>query len=139
MSKPVMRVPVFCAVLLFASLQSASVDAAANIHSKAHQVQRGIASVYSGRLEGRKTASGERFDDDALTAAHRTLPIGSRVRVTNARSHRSVTVRINDRGPAPRNRLIDLSPAAARAIGLRDRKGVAPVRVDVLQVPDGAN
>lgn len=81
----------------------------------------GIASYYGRRFHGRRTANGERFNMRALTAAHRTLPFGSRVRVTNPRNGRSVTVRINDRGPFTRGRTIDLSRAAATRIGLVKR------------------
>jgi rare lipoprotein A len=78
--------------------------------------QSGVASVYSTR-EGLKTASGARLSDGALTAAHRFLPFGSKVRVTNHRNGRSVVVVINDRGPFVRGRIIDLTPAGARALG----------------------
>ena len=78
----------------------------------------GVASYYGRELAGRRTASGEVFDPAGLTAAHRTLPFGSRVRVTNPRTGQSVVVRINDRGPFTRNRLIDLSQGAAQTIGL---------------------
>ena len=78
----------------------------------------GIASYYGRRFHGRPTASGERFDMHALTAAHKTLPFGSRVRVTNTRNGESVVVRINDRGPFVRGRHIDLSRAAAEEIGI---------------------
>ena len=78
----------------------------------------GDASFYGHELAGNRTASGEAFNPDRLTAAHRTLPLGSRVRVTNPRTGKSVIVRINDRGPFHRNRVIDLSLAAARQIGL---------------------
>lgn len=80
--------------------------------------QRGVASWYGPGFHGRLTANGERFNTNSLTAAHRTLPFGTRVRVTNARSGRSVIVRINDRGPFIKGRVIDLSKAAARAIGI---------------------
>ena len=83
---------------------------------------------------GKKTASGEIFDPEALTMAHRTLPLGTRVRVTNLRNQRTVEVMVNDRGPAVEGRIADLSPAAARAIGLTD--GLAEVRLDVLSLPD---
>ncbi len=89
----------------------------------------GKASWYGTRHHGKRTASGERFDKNALTAAHRTLPFGSRVRVTNLRNRRSVVVRINDRGPHGRGRLIDLSHRAARELGMLGT-GVAPVRVE---------
>jgi len=96
--------------------------------------QRGYASWYGGSFHGRKTASGERFNKNALTAAHRTLPLGSRVRVTHARSGATVTVRINDRGPYSRGRIIDLSEAAARRLGIV-RSGVALVVLYVVSVP----
>lgn len=78
----------------------------------------GTASYYGHRFDGRRTASGERFDMDALTAAHRTLPFGSKLRVTNPANGRSVVVRVNDRGPFHGGRLIDLSHAAAQRLGL---------------------
>ncbi len=78
----------------------------------------GVASYYGRRFHGRRTANGERFDMYAMTAAHKTLPFGSRVRVTNPRNGKSVIVRINDRGPFVRGRTIDLSRAAAGKIGI---------------------
>ncbi|WP_086734662.1 septal ring lytic transglycosylase RlpA family protein [Erythrobacter colymbi] len=81
-------------------------------------VGRGSASYYAAQFDGRRTASGERFDNDEMTAAHRTLPFGSRVRVTNLATGRSVVVRINDRGPFTRGRMIDVSRAAAVELGL---------------------
>lgn len=91
----------------------------------------GPASWYGGKFHGRRTANGERFDMNEMTAAHRSLPFGTRVRVTNERNGRSVVVRINDRGPFVGNRIIDLSRGAAAAVGMV-RTGVAPVRVEVL-------
>src|SRR5262245_57838048 len=91
----------------------------------------GIASYYAEALNGRRTASGERYDIHALTAAHPTLPFGSRVRVTNLDNGRSVVVRINDRGPYVKGRLIDLSYAAARELQFISR-GTARVRLEVL-------
>ena len=90
------------------------------------QAESGVASVYGAGdgYAGRKTASGERMNPGAMTAAHKSLPFGSHVRVTNKKNGRSVTVRINDRGPFVRGRVIDLSPAAARALGFA---GLAPV------------
>jgi rare lipoprotein A len=81
----------------------------------AANAQSGIASVYA--YNGEKTASGERASPSGLTAAHRSLPFGSRVRVTNKNNGKSVIVRINDRGPFVRGRVIDVTPAAARALG----------------------
>ena len=89
----------------------------------------GQASWYGTKHHGRKTASGERFDQNQLTAAHRTLPFGSRVRVTNLHNDKSVLVRINDRGPYARSRLIDLSQKAAEQLDML-RAGVVPVRVE---------
>ena len=91
---------------------------------EAKPLQRGVASWYGPGFHGRKTASGERFNTHAMTAAHRTLPFGTRVRVTNERTGRSVVVRINDRGPFAHGRVIDLSKASAQAVGL---SGVARV------------
>jgi rare lipoprotein A len=81
-------------------------------------VERGVASWYGPGFHGRKTASGETFDMHQLTAAHRTLPLGSVVQVRSLTSGRSVTVRVNDRGPFARNRILDLSQAGAQAMGM---------------------
>lgn len=94
-----------------------------------HQIGR--ASWYGKFFQGQQTASGENYDMNAMTCAHRTLPMGSLVRVTNLRNHRSVVVRVNDRGPLPQNRIIDLSYKAARMLGF-GRRGTAPVRVDLI-------
>ncbi len=93
----------------------------------ASHAQSGIASIY-GYSSGR-TASGERTSPHGLTAAHRTLPFGSHVRVTNKRNGKSVVVRINDRGPFVRGRIIDVTPAAARVLGF---SGLAPVSLQRL-------
>jgi rare lipoprotein A len=95
--------------------------------SLAATTQTGVASVYSGE----QTANGEYAHASALTAAHRTLPFGTMVKVTNIETDRSVVVRINDRGPYIRGRVIDLTPAGARAIG---SSGLAQVRLTVLSV-----
>jgi rare lipoprotein A len=100
-------------------------------------VEEGLASWYGGKFQGRKTASGEVFDTNEFTAAHRTLPFGTRVRVTNLDTGRTTVVRINDRGPFVPGRIIDLSRAAAAAIGMAG-SGVARVRVDVLPPGQGA-
>jgi rare lipoprotein A len=93
--------------------------------------QVGVASYYAAKFENHKTADGERFKSDGFTAAHRTLPLGTMVRVTNLENLRSVIVRVNDRGPFARKRIIDLSPAAARALGIRNQ-GLMRVRVEVV-------
>jgi rare lipoprotein A len=91
----------------------------------------GEASYYAAKFEGRPTASGEPYRGERLTAAHRTLPFGTRVRVTNLVNGRSVEVRINDRGPFHRRRVIDLSRVAAERLGMV-RRGRVPVEVQVL-------
>lgn len=93
---------------------------------------QGMASWYGPGFHGRQTASGERFNQYALTAAHRSLPFGTQVRVTNTYNGRSVVVRINDRGPHIRGRIIDLSKKAAQVLGVFSR-GSAPVQLDVLK------
>ncbi|MTJ51872.1 septal ring lytic transglycosylase RlpA family protein [Anabaena sp. UHCC 0253] len=92
---------------------------------------QGIASWYGYDWSGNKTASGERYNPDGLTAAHRSLPMGTRIRVTNTRNGRSVVVRINDRGPYIRGRIIDVSAGAARVLGMVG-SGLAPVHLEVL-------
>lgn len=92
----------------------------------------GVASYYGRQFHGRRTASGETFDMHAFTAAHRTLPFGSMVRLTNPSNGRSVTVRINDRGPFSRGRTIDVSRAAAEELGLIAR-GHGTVELELLE------
>ncbi len=94
-------------------------------------VQTGIASWYGGEFHGKPTSSREVYDMNDLTAAHNTLPLGTYVAVTNLNNDRSVVVRINDRGPFVKNRVIDLSYAAARALDMIG-PGTAPVRIEVL-------
>ena len=91
----------------------------------------GLASWYGQRHHGQATASGEVFDMNKMTAAHRTLPFGTRVKVTNVENGRSVVVRVNDRGPWVKDRVIDVSRAAGRALGMTG-EGVARVEVVVL-------
>lgn len=106
-------------------------DAGADAGEVIEHLGHGRASFYGRRFAGRPTASGERFDPQGLTAAHRTLPFGSRVRVTNPANGRSVVVRINDRGPFHSRRVIDISRAAAEEIGLVSR-GVGEVELELL-------
>ncbi len=94
-------------------------------------VQHGLGTWYGKEQQGGPTASGERFDRFKMTAAHRTLPIGTHVRVTNQKNGKSVEVRINDRGPYGRA-IIDVSEAAARQLGMIDA-GVVPVTIEVLK------
>ena len=92
--------------------------------------QAEVATYYGQEFAGRRTTSGEKFNPSEMTAAHRTLPFGTRVRVTNSRNGRSITVRINDRGPFVKGRSIDLSSGAARAIGMGS---TADVRMEVIR------
>lgn len=123
-------------VTIAATFWSATLLAApSRIHpSTPRQVQLGVASWYGASFRGRATASGVPYDDRELTAAHRTLPLGTRVKVTNLRNGRSVILKINDRGPVPRRRLIDVSRAAADRLGFK-HQGLAPVRVSVINTP----
>lgn len=99
-------------------------------HPKEPQVSRGMASVYSRHLVGRRTATGERLDTEHMTAASLKLPLGTVVTVTNRRNGRKATVRVNDRGPYTKRFVIDLSPAAAAALGL-GRTGTTPVEIKI--------
>lgn len=97
----------------------------------AQRVVDGQATYYGSRSHGRKTASGETFNKNAMVCAHRTLPFGTRVRVTNKKNGKSVVVRVIDRGPFGRGKVIDLSPAAARQLDMI-RAGVVPVHLEVV-------
>lgn len=100
----------------------------------AHPVKRsltGTASWYGGQFHGRQTANGEKYDMNSLTAAHKTLPFGTKVRVTNRANGKSVVVRVNDRGPYAGDRILDLSRGAAAKVGML-RSGIAKVQVDIL-------
>ncbi|WP_066217853.1 septal ring lytic transglycosylase RlpA family protein [Formosa haliotis] len=95
------------------------------------QTTTGIASYYSNSLQGKKTASGETYKKNKLTAAHRTLPFNTRVRVTNLSNNKSVIVTINDRGPRKKSRIIDVSRAAAKKLDFID-DGITKVDIEVL-------
>jgi rare lipoprotein A len=98
--------------------------------------ETGIAAVYADSLNGHKTASGQVFDQTKLTAAHKTLPFGSKIKVTNTKNGKSVVVRINDRGPAQSGRILDLSTAAAQKLGI-GKLAMHEVTLEVLEVGDG--
>lgn len=98
-----------------------------------HLIEIGQASWYGLKFQGRKTATGETYDMNLLTCAHRSLPLGTWVKVTNLKNRKSVVVRVNDRGPALDNRIVDLSYAAAQVVGLR---GIGKVRLDTLHEGD---
>jgi rare lipoprotein A len=110
---------------------AASSDQAKPAGGKSGYREKGIASWYGGKFHGRTTASGERYDMNKLTAAHKKLPFGSRVRVTNLDNGRQVEVRITDRGPFVHGRIIDLSREAARRIDMI-QVGTARVRIEVI-------
>jgi rare lipoprotein A len=115
------------------ALEAAAIKAAAQNAQTGHiWHQTGIASWYGPKFQGKETASGQTFNMDQLTCAHRTLPLGSLVRVTDLQNHKTVVLRVNDRGPVPKNRVIDLSYAAAGKLGMRN-KGLARVRIDLIQ------
>ena len=115
------------------ALEAAAVKTAAQNAKDGHDWQQtGIASWYGPKFQGRETASGHTFNMHDLTCAHRTLPLGSLVRVTNLQNHKSIVLRVNDRGPAPTTRVIDLSYAAAGQLGMRN-KGLARVRISLIQ------
>lgn len=98
-----------------------------------HWYQVGMASWYGRYFQGKKTANGESYDMNGLTCAHRSLPLGSWIRVTNLKNRKSVFVRVNDRGPVPENRIIDLSYGAAKAVGIN---GIAKVKLETLHAGD---
>lgn len=125
------------ALALLVAAVACPVAADAGAHHAKHRRETGLATWYGPGFGHQRTASGERFDPGALTAAHRTLPFGTRVRVTNLENGRHVVVRINDRGPWRKDRVLDLSRAAARKLGFLD-DGVARVRLEVLKEGRGA-
>ncbi len=98
-----------------------------------HWFQIGTASWYGRHFQGRTTANGESYNMFALTCAHRSLPLGSWIRVTNLRNHKSIFVRVNDRGPVPENRIVDLSYAAAHAVGI---SGLGKVKLEPVRDGD---
>ena len=104
-------------------------------HHRSSRTQTGMASVYSHKFAGKKTASGSRFKPNALTAASRKLPLNSKAKVTNRETGQSTNVTITDRGPYKKGRVIDLSPKAAKQIGVTKQQGVAPVVVKPLAPP----
>ena len=120
--------------LVAACLALCATQSVSPVYANPHMVQVGIASWYGKSHQGRKTANGERFDRFEMTAAHRSLPFNTLVRVTALASGREITVRITDRGPHVRGRIIDLSEQAAGELGIRDG-GVAKVRIEPVEVP----
>ena len=113
------------------ALAAITLPVLAQASDRGRQVTTGMASYYASEFSGSRTASGERFDPSALTAAHRSFAFNSRVTVTNLANGRDVIVRINDRGPWTKGRIIDVSYAAAKAIGMH-RSGTAKVKLELL-------
>ncbi|RZJ25799.1 MAG: septal ring lytic transglycosylase RlpA family protein [Haliea sp.] len=130
----VQEAPPEAAVAAIEAAHAVKAPRADDVPGGLREVGRGIASWYGGQFHGRRTASGERFDMHALTAAHPTLPFGTVVRVQSLVNGQEVEVRINDRGPHVKQRVIDLSRAAAQALGLlQSGTGTKPVLLSVLQ------
>ena len=108
-------------------------NSAAALNATVGETETGLAAVYGSKLNGHRTASGAHYNPKALTAAHQTLPFGTKVKVTNVKNNKSVVVRINDRGPTQAGRIVDLSQAAGKAIGI-SHKSTAEVKIEVVEV-----
>lgn len=119
------------AVILLASA-GALAETATKLTGTPGETQTGLAAYYSKRFQGRKTASGQRFDNGALTTAHQTLPFGTMVRVTNLKNNKSVVLRVNDRGPTQPKRIVDVSRRAAKELGFL-RSGLVEVKLEVVE------
>lgn len=142
-SVSMMKAGVAAVTLIFtlgasAAANDAAVDAKANPQmTKPVKPRRwyeiGTASWYGRHFQGRKTAMGEKFDMNGLTCAHRSLPLGSWIRVTNLKNRKSIFVRVNDRGPVPEDRIVDLSYGAAQAVGLA---GLGKVKLEAVRGGD---
>jgi len=138
-----MKVGVALVTLSFTLGLSASAnEASPEQKQQSHQVSKGrrwyqigLASWYGQHFQGKKTATGESFDMNGLTCAHRSLPLGSWLRVTNLKNQKSIFVRVNDRGPVPEDRIVDLSYGAAKAVGIEER-GIGRVKLEPLRPGD---
>ncbi len=124
-----------CFAFLFESCESASRYVVQDTNFKnSETVQIGVASFYGNEFHGRLTSSGEVYDMNSLTAAHPTLPLGTLVKVTNLANNKTVIVRINDRGPFKKNRIIDVSYEAAKQLGFLN-EGTALVKIEIVKYP----
>lgn len=123
-------ISMLCA-FLFVAFPLKARTASTNMHY-AHYTQKGVASWYGGKFVGRETASGERLTTNKLTVAHRFLPLGTIVKITNLRNGKIVNARVNDRGPYAGHRIVDLSKATAKAVGL---SGLDTVKLEAVSVP----
>ena len=142
-----LRFPIVAAALMATAFFLTSARTSISVHAeqgassttksptvhRQHWFQFGRASWYGHALQGLPTATGEAYDMNAMTCAHRTLPLGSLVRVTNLRNHRSLVLRVNDRGPMVETRVIDLSYAAAKRLGF-SHIGIVRVRLDLVDI-----
>lgn len=131
MALPRLRWAAFAVVFALAPLLATDESAQAE-HAKVVYAQKGKASWYGPGFHGRKTASGERFNQHALTAAHRRLPLGTRATVVNMANGKSIEVEINDRGPYVPGRILDVSKEVAERLGMR-KAGTAPIRLIVTE------
>ena len=119
--------------LVFPASATGTAKSSGPVKTFRHLIEFGQASWYGHQFQGHKTATGEAYDMNLMTCAHRSLPLGSWVKITNLKNRRSIMVRVNDRGPALDSRIVDLSYAAAQAVGL---KGVGKVRLDTMHAGD---
>jgi rare lipoprotein A len=127
-----MKRPVLFFSLLLAFFASSAFGQSATVGQK----ETGLAAVYTSRLNHHVTSSGQIYDGSRMTGAHKTLPCGSKIRVTNPNNKKSVVVKINDRGPTQQGRILDLSPVAASHIGIRHNQ-MRKVNLQVLSVGNG--
>lgn len=121
-------------LLSLALIGALSLSVSSQLQAKEGFVQSGLASWYGREFQGKKTASGTRFNPNAMTAAHRSLPLNCYIRVTNKNNGKSVVVKVNDRGPFHGNRVLDLSYGAAKAIGIT-QSGVGHVKIERISAP----
>ena len=131
--RTLLLVAVACSVSMLAVAGDHGAAAKTPAAKSHHWLQFGVASWYGTKFQGKKTATGERFDMNSLTCAHPSLPLGSWIRVTNLHNRKSIFVRVNDRGPVVDNRIIDLSYAAAHAVGLG---GIGRVKLEAVNAND---
>lgn len=122
----------YCFKLLFLLSVAAFAQEVDSVATSGLYVQEGYASYYHKKFHGRKTTSGERFSNRELTAAHRALPFGTLVKVTNLKTGKWVILKVNDRGPRSKKRIIDVSYRAARHLGMLNGAGIVKVRVEEL-------
>lgn len=128
------QIPVFT-IALFAAACERSPSSSAGEPNRDRAIQSGEASYYGNEFDGQKTASGETLKLNEMTAASPTLPLGTKVQVTNQETGQSAKVRINDRGPYAQDRVIDLTPKAAKHVGIKPEEGVAPVSITPVEEP----